>query len=106
MRILVVEDSRRLAGIIRRGLIEEGYTVDNAYDGEEAEYLAETTPFDLIILVIMLPKIDGFDVCRNLRLKKVNIPILMLTARDSLEDKVRGLDSGSDDYLVKPFEFK
>jgi DNA-binding response OmpR family regulator len=105
MRILVVEDSRRLAGIIRRGLIEEGYTVDNAYDGEEAQYMAETTPFDLITLDIMLPKKDGVTVCRELRAKNVNIPILMLTAKDSVEDKVKGLDTGADDYLVKPFAF-
>jgi DNA-binding response OmpR family regulator len=105
MRILVVEDSRRLAGIIRRGLLEEGYAVDNAYDGEEAEYMAETTPFDVIILDIMLPKKDGVAVCRDLRAKNVSAPILMLTAKDSVEDKVAGLDSGADDYLVKPFAF-
>jgi len=105
MRVLVVEDSRRLAGIIKRGLLEEGYTVDNAYDGEEAEYMAESTPFDLIILDIMLPKKDGLTVCRDLRAKKVNTPILMLTAKDTVEDKVAGLDTGADDYLVKPFAF-
>mgnify|MGYP001084849311 CR=1 FL=1 len=105
MRILVVEDSRRLAGIIRRGLLEEGYAVDNAYDGEEAEYMAETTPFDVIILDIMLPKKDGLAVCRDLRAKNVNAPVLMLTAKDTVEDKVTGLDSGADDYLVKPFAF-
>jgi DNA-binding response OmpR family regulator len=105
MRILVVEDSRRLAGIIKRGLLEEGYAVDNAYDGEEAQYMAETTPFDLITLDVMLPKKDGVTVCRELRAKNVNIPILMLTAKDSIEDKVTGLDTGADDYLVKPFAF-
>ncbi len=105
MRVLVVEDSRRLAGIIKRGLLEEGYAVDNAYDGEEAEYMAETTPFDVVILDIMLPKKDGLAVCRDLRGKNVNTPILMLTAKDSVEDKVTGLDSGADDYLVKPFAF-
>jgi DNA-binding response OmpR family regulator len=105
MRVLVVEDSRRLAGIIKRGLLEEGYTVDNAYDGEEAEYMAESTPFDLIILDIMLPKKDGLAVCRDLRSKNLNTPILMLTAKDSVEDKVTGLDTGADDYLVKPFAF-
>ncbi len=105
MRVLVVEDSRRLAGIIRRGLLEEGYAVDNAYDGEEAEYMAETTPFDVVILDVMLPKKDGLAVCRDLRGKNVNTPILMLTAKDSVEDKVIGLDSGADDYLVKPFAF-
>ena len=105
MRVLVVEDSRRLAGIIKRGLLEEGYTVDNAYDGEEAQYMAESTPFDLIVLDIMLPKKDGLAVCRDLRSKNVNIPILMLTAKDSVEDRVLGLDTGADDYLVKPFAF-
>lgn len=105
MRVLVVEDSRRLAGIVKRGLLEEGYAVDNAYDGEEAEYMAESTPFDLIVLDIMLPKKDGISVCRDLRAKKVNTPILMLTAKDSVDDKVTGLDSGADDYLVKPFAF-
>jgi DNA-binding response OmpR family regulator len=105
MRVLVVEDSRRLAGIIKRGLLEEGYTVDNAYDGEEAQYMAESAPFDLIVLDIMLPKKDGLAVCRDLRAKNVNTPILMLTAKDSVEDKVTGLDCGADDYLVKPFAF-
>jgi DNA-binding response OmpR family regulator len=105
MRILVVEDSRRLAGIVKRGLLEEGYAVDNAFDGEEAQYMAETTPFDLIIMDIMLPKKDGVTVCRELRAKNVNTPILMLTAKDAVEDKVTGLDSGADDYLVKPFAF-
>ncbi len=105
MRVLVVEDSRRLAGIIKRGLLEEGYTVDNAYDGEEAQYMAESAPFDLIVLDIMLPKKDGLAVCRDLRAKNVNTPILMLTAKDSVEDKVTGLDCGADDYVVKPFAF-
>jgi DNA-binding response OmpR family regulator len=105
MRILVVEDSRRLAGIIRRGLQEDAYAVDNAYDGEEAQYMAETTHFDLIVLDIMLPKKDGVTVCRELRAKGINTPILMLTAKDTTEDKVTGLDSGADDYLVKPFAF-
>jgi DNA-binding response OmpR family regulator len=105
MRILVVEDERRLAGIIKRGLLEEGYSADNAYDGEEAQYMAESVPFDLLILDIMLPKKDGLTICRQLRLKKVNVPILMLTARDTVEDRVMGLDSGADDYLVKPFAF-
>ncbi len=105
MRVLVVEDERRLAGIIKRGLLEEGYSVDTVYDGEEAHYMADTTPYDLIILDIMLPKKDGIAVCQELRMNKVNTPILMLTAKDSLEDKVKGLDSGADDYLVKPFAF-
>lgn len=105
MRVLVVEDERRLAGIIKRGLLEEGYSVDTAYDGEEAQYMAEVTPYDLMVLDIMLPKKDGIAVCQELRIKKVNAPILMLTAKDSVEDRIRGLDSGADDYLVKPFAF-
>ncbi|TSA57468.1 DNA-binding response regulator [bacterium] len=105
MRILVVEDERRLCNIIKRGLIEEGYAVDSAYDGEDGGYLAESTPYDLIILDIMLPKKDGIEVCQELRKKKVNIPILMLTARDTVEDRIKGLDAGADDYLVKPFAF-
>jgi DNA-binding response OmpR family regulator len=105
VRILVIEDEINLSQVIKRGLIENGYSVDTAYDGEEGQYLAETTPYDLIILDIMLPKKDGFAVCRDLRNKRVNIPLLMLTARDSVEDRVKGLDSGADDYLVKPFAF-
>jgi DNA-binding response OmpR family regulator len=105
MRILVVEDSRRLAGIIKRGLLEEGYAVDSAFDGEEAQHMAETAPYDVIIMDVMLPKKDGVTLCRELRAKSVNTPILMLTAKDSVEDRVIGLDAGSDDYLVKPFAF-
>ncbi|MDD4858757.1 MAG: response regulator transcription factor [Dehalococcoidales bacterium] len=105
MRVLVVEDERHLASIIKRGLLEEGYSVDTVYDGEEAEYMAENVAYDLIVLDIMIPKKDGIAVCRALRAKKVNTPILMLTARDSVEDRVKGLDSGADDYMVKPFAF-
>ncbi len=106
MRVLVVEDERRLANIVKRGLVEEGYAVDNAFDGEEGAFMAETTAFDLIILDIMLPKKDGVMVCQELREKKINVPILILTARDSIEDRVKGLDAGADDYLVKPFAFR
>ena len=105
MRILVVDDDRRLCAVMKRGLLEEAYAVDLAYDGEEGAYLAEVNPYDLIILDIMLPKKDGIQVCRELRAKKVNIPILMLTAKDAVEDRVKGLDTGADDYLVKPFAF-
>jgi len=105
MRILVVDDDRRLCAIIKRGLLEEAYAVDLAYDGEEGEYLAEVNPYDLIILDIMLPNKDGIEVCHDLRTKKINAPILMLTAKDTVEDRVRGLDTGADDYLIKPFAF-
>ena len=105
MRILVVDDDRRLCAVIKRGLLEEAYAVDLAYDGEEGAYLSEVNPYDLIILDIMLPNKDGIQVCRELRAKKVNTPILMLTAKDTVEDRVKGLDTGADDYLVKPFAF-
>jgi DNA-binding response OmpR family regulator len=106
MRILVVEDEKELAGIIKRGLIEEGYAVDTAYTGEEGEILAESIPYDLIILDVILPKKDGVEVCRSLRQKRIKSPITMLTAKDSISDRVKGLDSGADDYLVKPFAFE
>jgi DNA-binding response OmpR family regulator len=105
MRILVVDDDRRLCAVIKRGLLEEGYAVDLAHDGEEGEYLAEVNPYDLIILDIMMPNKDGIHVCHELRVKKINTPILMLTAKDAVEDRVKGLDTGADDYLVKPFAF-
>lgn len=103
MRILIVEDNRRLNNSLKMSLAEDGYAVDVAFDGVEGEELAEMTPFDAIILDIMLPKRDGITVCKDLRLQHVNTPILMLTARDTVEDRVLGLDSGADDYLVKPF---
>ncbi len=106
MRVLIVEDEKKLAEIIRRGLIEEGYSADNAFDGVEAEELAVSVPYDVILLDLILPKKDGLDVCRSLRQKNIKTKILMLTARDSLGDKVKGLDSGADDYLVKPFDFE
>jgi DNA-binding response OmpR family regulator len=105
MRILVVDDDRRLCAVIKRGLLEEAYAVDLAYDGEEGAYLAEVNPYDLVILDIMLPNKNGIQVCHELRAKKVNTPILMLTAKDTVEDRVKGLDTGADDYLVKPFAF-
>ena len=105
MRVLVVEDERRLAGIIKRGLLEEGYSVDNAYDGEEAEYMAESTHYDAMVLDVMLPRKDGVAVCRDLRSRNVSTPILMLTAKDTVDDRITGLDSGADDYQVKPFAF-
>src|SRR5574340_796113 len=106
MRILLIEDNRRLSDSLRATLVEDGYAVDAAYDGVEGEDLALLAPYDVIILDVMLPKRDGIEVCRSLRDQKVTAPILMLTARDALEDRVLGLDSGADDYLVKPFEIK
>jgi len=105
MRILVVDDDRRLCSIIKRGLMEEAYAVDVAYDGEEAEYLIEVNPYDLVILDVMMPRKDGIQVCRELRSKRIDTMVLMLTARDAVEDRVKGLDAGADDYLVKPFAF-
>jgi len=106
MRILVVEDETGLANSLVAGLKEECYAVDRAGDGEEAEFLAETNDYDLIVLDLMIPKIDGFQVCRDIRDRKVTTPILMLTALDSVSDKVKGLDCGADDYLTKPFSFE
>jgi len=106
MRILLVEDNHRLSDSLRATLIEDGYAVDAAYDGLEGEEMALLTPYDVIVLDIMLPKRDGIEVCHSLRDQKNTTPILMLTARDALDDRVLGLDSGADDYLVKPFEIK
>lgn len=106
MRLLLVEDNRRLNESLRKTLLEDGYAVDAAYDGVEGEDMALLTPYDAIILDIMLPKRDGLEVCRSLRNQRVASPILMLTARDALDDRVLGLDSGADDYLIKPFEVK
>ncbi|HEV8193420.1 MAG TPA: response regulator, partial [Ktedonobacterales bacterium] len=103
MRLLVVEDNRRLNGVLRASLIEAGYAVDPAYDGLEGFELALAAPYDAIILDVMLPGRDGLTVCRELRQRGINAPVLMLTARDTVQDRVRGLDSGADDYLVKPF---
>jgi DNA-binding response OmpR family regulator len=103
MRALLVEDNRRLSNSLKASLADDGYAVDVAYDGVEGQELAEMTPYDIIILDIMLPRRDGLEVCRELRNQRINTPILMLTARDAIEDRVKGLDSGADDYLVKPF---
>ena len=105
MYILIVEDEKKVAGFIKQGLQEERYTVDVAYDGEEALLLAGMNRYDVIILDIMLPKKDGMEVLKALRTQGLSTPILMLTAKDTLEDKVRGLDSGADDYITKPFAF-
>ncbi len=105
MRILLIEDEKRLSHVIEKGLTESGYAVDKVYDGEEGLYLAESEHYDIIILDVMLPKIDGITVCKELRKKHIATPILMLTAKTTVEDKVTGLDAGADDYLTKPFAF-
>ncbi len=106
MRILLVEDNRRLSDSLRLSLVDDGYAVDTAYDGPEGEAFAEATSYDVIVLDLMLPQKSGIEVCRSLRHQHIETPILMLTARDALEDRVLGLDSGADDYLVKPFEME
>ncbi len=106
MRVLLVEDDYRIAGFVAQGLRESAYAVDVAADGEDALYKAGLSDYDLIILDVNLPKKDGFEVCRGLRDAGKNMPILMLTAREAVEDKISGLDCGADDYLTKPFEFR
>lgn len=103
MRVLVVEDEERMASLLRRALEEEGHAVDVARDGPEGVWLATENPYGAIVLDLMLPGFDGFEVCRRLRAAEVWVPVLMLTARDEIGDRVRGLDAGADDYLVKPF---
>lgn len=106
MRLLVVEDEVKMAGLLKRGLEEEGYAVDAAMDGKEAVWLGTENPYDAIVLDVMLPDIDGFEVCRQFRQAGRWSPVLMLTARDAVGDRVAGLDSGADDYLTKPFSFE
>jgi DNA-binding response OmpR family regulator len=106
MRILLIEDEPELVQVLKRGLEEDGHAVDVTHDGENGLELARMEPFDLIVLDVMLPKVDGYRVCRQLRSEGYNMPVLMLTARDAVDDRVRGLDAGADDYLVKPFAFK
>jgi DNA-binding response OmpR family regulator len=105
MRILVVEDEKKVASFIKRGLEEAGYSVDIAADGVEGAYMAESDDYDLIVLDLILPRKSGLEVCKELRDQKINLPILILSARDTVEDKVTGLDTGADDYLTKPFAF-
>lgn len=105
MQILVVEDEEKIANSLRRGLLEERYTVDLARDGEEALYKFDINEYDLVILDLMIPKVDGVSVCHKIRETNHHLPILMLTAKDAVEDKIKGLDAGADDYLTKPFSF-
>jgi len=104
-KILVVEDEKKVASFIKRGLEEEGFEVDVASDGEEGLYMAEASSYDLVLMDLMLPKIDGLSVVREMRGRGIQTPVLCLTAKDAVEDIVSGLDSGSDDYLTKPFAF-
>ena len=105
MRILVIEDEKKVANFIKKGLEEEHYAVDTAYDGEGGLFMAETNEYDLIVLDLMIPKIDGLEVLKRIRGSKINVPVLVLTAKATVEDIVKGLDTGCDDYLTKPFEF-
>jgi two-component system OmpR family response regulator len=106
VRILVVEDSVRMSSLLRRGLEEEGYAVDAVPTGEEGVHHAKVAPYDAIVLDVMLPGADGFEVCRRIRAAGGRSPVLMLTARDSVQDRIAGLDAGADDYLTKPFSFQ
>ena len=106
MRVLVVEDEAKIAAYLKRGLQEQGYAVDSAFTGSEALDWAEAAPYDLIVLDVLLPGLDGMAVCRELRRRGQGTPVLMLTARDAIDDRVAGLDAGADDYLVKPFALK
>ena len=105
MRILLIEDEKDLASIIKKGLEESGYNVDMAHDGEEGLYMAENYPSDVVVLDIMLPIMDGLTVLEKMRQNEINTPVLMLTAKDTIIDKIKGLDCGADDYLTKPFDF-
>ena len=105
MKILIVEDDLKISSFLEKGLIEENYTVDCCYDGEEAFYLITTNIYDLIILDLMIPYIDGVTLCKDLKKRGDSTPIIMLTAKSSIEDKVLGLNSGANDYLAKPFSF-
>jgi two-component system, OmpR family, response regulator len=105
VRALVVEDEPKLAALIQRGLSEEGHVADIAVRGEDAVWMAAAAPYDVIVLDVMLPGMDGFETCRELRRRKIWTPVLFLTARNAIDDRVQGLDTGADDYLVKPFSF-
>ncbi|TKI71312.1 response regulator transcription factor [Sulfurimonas crateris] len=106
MRILVVEDDEKIASFIKKGLQEESYSVDVTENGYEAIYMIETNSYDIVLLDLMIHGLSGMDVCRNIRAKNITTPIIMLTARDELKEKVKGLDSGANDYITKPFAFE
>ena len=103
MKILIIEDERKLAGVLKKGLEENSFTVDLCHDGEEGLYMAETFPYDAILLDLMLPGVDGISILKSLRAKNIDIPVLVVTARGEVEDRINGLDIGADDYIAKPF---
>jgi len=105
MKILIIEDDEKIVNFLKKGLEEESYSVDYSLNGDEGIYLASVNAYDLILLDIMLPVKDGIEVCKTLRADGINTPIIMLTAKDSIEDKIKGLDIGANDYLAKPFSF-
>ena len=108
MKILIIEDNQKLAKSLEKGLKNEGFTIDLLFDGESGQARIESRKedYDLVILDVMLPKVNGLEVCQNIRKKEINLPILMLTAKDATEDKIGGLDCGADDYMIKPFSFE
>lgn len=106
MKILIIEDEKKLSNIISKGLKEENFIVEQSFDGEEGLYLSTEFLYDAIILDLSLPKLDGIDVLKKLREKKINIPVLILTARNDIKDKIKGLNTGADDYITKPFDFE
>lgn len=104
MKILIVEDERKLAGLLKKGLEENSFTVDLCHDGEEGLYMAENCPYDAVLLDIMLPGVDGISILKSLRAHKIDVPVLVVTARGEVEDRIKGLDIGADDYIAKPFD--
>jgi DNA-binding response OmpR family regulator len=105
MKILIIEDEQKLARVLKKGLEENGFTVDLSFDGEEGLHLAESYPYDAVLLDLMLPKMDGLAILKSLRAKKIDVPVLVVTARGEVEDRITGLDLGADDYIAKPFDF-
>ncbi|MCL5063437.1 MAG: response regulator [Nitrospiraceae bacterium] len=105
MRILIIEDEKNLAQILKKGLEENGFTAEVSFDGEEGLYMAETYPYDAVLLDIMLPEVDGLTILNTLRAKNINVPVLMITAKGEIEDRIKGLSIGADDYIAKPFDF-
>lgn len=105
MRVLIIEDEKNLAQILKKGLEENGFTAEVSLDGEEGLYMAETYPYDAVLLDIMLPEVDGLTILNTLRAKKIDVPVLMITAKGEIEDRIKGLSIGADDYIAKPFDF-